>query len=91
VVAKDHGIAIGEWLITIEGQIPTAVLVEGEEGNPNWESVDLKVRVQTDVKGGNDDPRFQRFATEVERRCPITALFKRSGVAYTSEWINEPL
>jgi uncharacterized OsmC-like protein len=91
VVAKDHGIAIGEWHITIEGQIPTAVLVEGEEGNPNWESVDLKVRVQTDVKGGNDDPRFQRFATEVERRCPITALFKRSGVAYTSEWINEPL
>lgn len=91
VAAKDHGITLGEWRVTVEGSLPTAVLVGGEQGNPNWESVALKVRVQTDIKGGSNDPKFQHFTAEVERRCPITQLFKRSGVAYTSEWINEPL
>ncbi|KAM5350102.1 hypothetical protein ACJ41O_006607 [Fusarium nematophilum] len=91
LVAKDHGLTLGEWHVTVDGQLPTAVLVGGEEGNPNWESVALKVRVQTDAKGGNEDPKFHHFVAEVERRCPITQLFKRSGVTYTSEWVNEPL
>ncbi|KAH7120431.1 OsmC/Ohr family [Dactylonectria estremocensis] len=91
VVAKDHGLTLGEWHVTVEGQLPTAVLVGGKEGNPNWESVNVKVRVQTNATGGNDDPKFKHFVAEVERRCPITALFKLSGVAYTSEWVNEPL
>ena len=91
VVAKDHGITLGEWSVAVEGQMPTAVFVGGEEGNPNWKSIVLKVRVQSDIKGGNDDAKFQHFVKEVERRCPMTALFKRSGIAYTSEWINEPL
>lgn len=89
VVAKDHGIKLGKWDVKVVGQLPTAVLVKGEQGNPNWESVVLKVRVETDVRGGSDDPKFQHFVAEAERRCPITALFKRSGVAFTSEWVNE--
>ncbi|OAP60075.1 hypothetical protein AYL99_05077 [Fonsecaea erecta] len=91
VVAKDHGIKLGQWDVAVEGILPTAVLVKGEQGNPNWEKVTVKVKVQTDVKGGSLDPKFKHFATEVERRCPITQLFVRSGVAFSSEWINEPL
>ncbi|SPO03244.1 uncharacterized protein DNG_05926 [Cephalotrichum gorgonifer] len=91
VVAKDHGIELGEWNVEVDAQLPTAVLVGGEQGNPNWESLVLKVRVQTNIEGGQDDPKFQHFVSEVERRCPITALFKLSGVKYTSEWTNEPL
>lgn len=91
LVAKDHNLTLGEWQVTVEGQLPTAVLVGGEDGSPNWDSVAVKIRVQTNLKGGNDDPKFQHFVTEVERRCPITQLFKRSGVVYTSEWINEHL
>jgi uncharacterized OsmC-like protein len=90
VVAKELGITIGGWLITVEGKLPTAVFLEGEKGNPNWESVALKVQVQSNLMGDHD-PKFQNFAAEVERRCPMTALFKRSGVQYTSEWINKPL
>lgn len=91
VVAKDHNITLGEWHVTVHGVLPTAVLVQGEQGNPNWESITLKARVQTDIKGGNDDPKFRHFVSEIERRCPITQLFIRSGVAFTSEWVNEPL
>ncbi|KAI8674611.1 hypothetical protein NCS57_00359700 [Fusarium keratoplasticum] len=88
LVAKDHGIKLGKWHVTAHGQLPTAVLVGGQQGNPNWESVALTVRVQSDAK---DDDEFQHFVSEVERRCPITQLFKLSGVQYTSEWVNEAL
>lgn len=91
VVAKDHGIKLGEWNVEVDGVLPTEVLVGGEQGNPNWKSVVLRARVQTDIKGGQEDPKFQHFVAEVERRCPITALFKLSGVEYSSEWVNEPL
>lgn len=92
IVGRDHGIKLGRWTVDVEGVLPTAVLVKGEpEGNPNWESVVLKVAVQTDIAGGSDDPKFRHFVSEVERRCPITALFRLSGVRLTSEWVNEPL
>jgi hypothetical protein len=79
---------LGEWKVDVEAELPTRTLVNGEEGNPNWESVRVKVRVQTDV---GDEGEFGRFVGEVERRCPITALFRRSGVRYESEWVNEKL
>ncbi|KLP01890.1 uncharacterized protein FFB20_07117 [Fusarium fujikuroi] len=87
LVAKDHGLTLGKWRVLVEGQLPTAVFVGGEQGNPNWESVELEVSVQTSA----DDAAFEQFVAEVERRCPIAQLFKRSGVAYKSKWINEPL
>ncbi len=87
LVAKDHGIRLGEWNVTVDGVLPTAVLVGGEQGNANWESVKVTVRVKTDSEEG----RFREFVKEVERRCPITQLFVRSGVRYESEWVNEKL
>ncbi|KAF5594083.1 hypothetical protein FPANT_4966 [Fusarium pseudoanthophilum] len=87
LVAKDHGLTLGKWRVSVEGQLPTAVFVAGEQGNPNWESVDLEISVQTNA----DDAAFGHFIAEVERRCPIAQLFKRSGVAYKSNWINESL
>jgi len=88
VVARDHGIKLGEWKVDVTGMLPTDVLVAGKQGNPNWESVEVKVRVQTDV---TEKDKFDFFVSEVERRCPITALFKLSGVGYKSEWVNEPI
>lgn len=91
VVAKDHEVRLGSWDVSLEGVLPTAVLVGGEQGNPNWESVALKVRVQTDIKGGSEAAEFKRFVSEVERRCPITQLFKLSGVRYVTQWENVAL
>ena len=91
VVARDHGITLGKWHVTVQGLLPTAVLVNGEQGNPNWESISLEARVQTDIRGGSEDPAFRHFVAEIERRCPITQLFKLSGVRFESRWVNEPL
>ncbi|KAK1835038.1 OsmC/Ohr family [Podospora conica] len=91
VVAKDHGIKLGQWDIAVKGLLPTTVLVKGEQGNPNWEKVSIEARVQTDIEGGDEAPKFKHFVQEVERRCPITQLFKLSGVEYSSKWVNQPL
>ncbi|RFU25129.1 hypothetical protein B7463_g11209, partial [Scytalidium lignicola] len=85
LVAKELGIKLGEWKVDVKGILDTAVLVEGKEGNANWDSIDLKFRVQTDAK----DDLFAKFGSETERRCPITQLFKRSGAQVKSEWVNE--
>jgi len=89
IVAKDLGIGLGKWQVSVQGDLPLGVLVQGEqEGDGNWETVNLQVRVQTDQ---TDDEKFKRFVAETERRCPITQLFRRSGAGLTSEWVNEPL
>jgi putative redox protein len=87
LVAKDLGIKLGKWRVTVKGDLPTAVLVKGEQGNANWDNIELQVRVQTD----GDEAKFQKFADETERRCPITQLFKRSGAGWKSQWVNESL
>jgi putative redox protein len=80
IVAKDHGVKLGKWKVSVTGQLNPAVLVGGENDNGgaggNWNAVDLKVRVESDAEDGE----FQRWAGEVERRCPVTQLFKQSGV-----------
>ncbi|KAJ9380438.1 hypothetical protein DTO063F5_6635 [Paecilomyces variotii] len=88
LVAKDLGITLGDWKVTVKADLDPAVLVEGKEGNANWDNVELNVRVQTDAK---DDAQFEKFANETERRCPITQLYKRSGTGWKSQWVNEKL
>ena len=49
--------------------------------------VDLAVSVETNL----DDDAFARFAKEVEHRCPVTQLFRRSGVSVTTHWTAKKL
>lgn len=82
LVAKDLGVTIGEWNVSVDGQLDPGVLVDGAEGNSNWDSIRLNVTLGTDA----DQATFDRFSSETERRCPLTQLFKRSGVKWDSAW-----
>ena len=84
IVAKDLGINLKQWNVSVTGQLDPTVLVKGDEGNANWKSIDLNVQVETDADA--DAAKFEKFASETERRCPIERLFKRSGVEWTSNW-----
>ncbi len=53
----------------------------------NFRDVDLEVSVETNL----DDAAFAKFAKEVEHRCPVTQLFRRSGVSVTTRWSAKPL
>lgn len=37
------------------------------------------------------DEQFARFVAETERRCPVTQLFKRSGLEFDNRWTRLPL
>lgn len=81
LVAKHLDIALGAWSFRIQGDLDTAVLVGGAEGNANFERVQVDVSVQTDAT----PEQFARFTSETERR-PVTQLYRRSGLHLTSRW-----
>ena len=85
IVAKDLGITLGKWDVQVKGQLDPSVLLQGKEGNANWNSITLDVQVEAD---GVEESKFKQFASETERRCPVTQLFKRSGVEWQSRWEN---
>ncbi|SKA35666.1 Uncharacterized OsmC-related protein [Enhydrobacter aerosaccus] len=84
IVARDLGISIGSFSIDLRAELDNSVLVFGAEGNPNFSSVTLDVVVETDAS----DAAFSKLASEVERRCPLTQLYARSGVKVTNNWHN---
>ena len=87
LVAKDLGITLGAFDFRVQGDLDTAVLVTGAEGNANFDSVAVEAVVETDAT----DEQFQRFVAEVERRCPVSQLFIRSGLEFTNTWRQVPL
>ena len=87
LVAKDLGIRLGDFSFTARGELDPSVFVGGAEGNANFDSVTVEASVETDAEG----EAFDHFVAELERRCPVTQLFRRSGLDYTSTWKPLPL
>jgi putative redox protein len=87
LVAKDLGIRLGNWSFEVQGDLDTSVLVGGADGNANFDRVTVHATVETDAT----DEQLATLVAETERRCPVTQLFKRSGVEWDNQWENAPL
>jgi uncharacterized OsmC-like protein len=87
VASGNPKIALGRWEIAVKANLDGAVLLNGGEGVSNFRDVDLAVSLETNL----DAAGFAKFAKEVEHRCPVTQLFRRSGVAVTTRWSAKPL
>lgn len=87
IVAKDLGVTLGEFTFSAQGDLDPSVMVAGVEGNSNFDAVTVNVSVTTDA----DDATFDTLVSELERRCPVTQLFKRSGLDFTSTWTAKAL
>ena len=87
LVAKDLGITLGAWTFDIQGDLDTAVLVGGADGNANFDRVEVRATVQTDAT----DEQFATLVSETERRCPVTQLYKRSGTEFVNDWTRAAL
>ncbi|MFC5995720.1 OsmC family protein [Pseudonocardia hispaniensis] len=81
------GAELGEWEVDLTSHLSNAVLVFGEEGSPNFNDVELNVAVETNMS----EQEFAHFTSELERRCPMAALFRESGVEFKLSWSNRPL
>ena len=86
-VAQGDGLTLGRLEFDVQGDLDTAVIAGGQEGNANFERVTLRARVETDAT----PEQFARLQSETERRCPVTQLFVRSGLDFDSEWEQAPL
>lgn len=87
LVAKDLGVTLGEFTFNARGELDPAVFTQGTEGNANFDSVTVEASVETDA----DEATFEKLVSELERRCPVTQLFQRSGTEYVSHWKPLPL
>lgn len=87
LVAGELGIALGRWTFRVQGDLDPSVLAGGAQGNPNFDRVEVRVTVETDA--GSE--QFDQFRTETERRCPVTQMFRRSGLEFLSTWTPAPL
>jgi putative redox protein len=87
VASGNPKIALGRWEIAVKANLDGAVLLNGGAGVSNFRDVDLAVSVETNL----DDDAFAKFAKEVEHRCPVTQLFRRSGVSVTTHWTAKKL
>ena len=82
VASQKPAISLGRWDIAVKAHLDGAVLLKGGEGVSNFRDVDLTIAVETNLHGAD----FTAFAEEVEHRCPVTQLFRRSGVSVTTRW-----
>jgi putative redox protein len=87
LVAKDLGIQLGKWSFEIQGDLDTAVLVGGAEGNANFDRVEVRATVETDAS----EEQFATLIAETGRRCPVTQLFERSGLEFVNDWSRAEL
>ena len=87
LVAKDLGITLGQLDFQVQGDLDTVVMVNGEEGNANFERVVVTATVATDASS----EQFATLRSETERRCPVSQMFIRSGLDFSSVWTKAPL
>ena len=87
LVANDLRIHLGRWTFDIQGDLDTAVLVGGAEGNANFDKVEVRATVETDATS----EQFDTLISETERRCPVTQLFQRSGLEFVNNWTRAEL
>ncbi|WP_148616265.1 OsmC family protein [Nocardioides rubriscoriae] len=82
LVAKDLGITLGATRFEVVGDLDPSVIAGGAEGNANFAKVTVRATVETDA----DAAQFAQLVSETERRCPVTQLFRRSGLELDNHW-----
>ncbi|MDR6173981.1 putative redox protein [Nocardioides zeae] len=87
LVAKDLGITLGRFEFEVQGDLDTAVLVGGADGNANFDRVTVTATIESDASPED----FARLESETDRRCPVSQLFRRSGLELATTWSQAPL
>jgi putative redox protein len=87
IVANQKNVELGSWDIALTSHLDNGIQVLGHEGLANFNDVTLNIEVETNLEGDE----FESFKEEVERRCPLTQLFRRSGVEFSGQWVPKPL
>ena len=83
IVAKEQGIEIRSYSFEVAGDFnPTIMTTGSDKGDDSFHDVRLTATVDTDAS----QEQIAALGAEVERRCPVSALFRRAGTGLTSTW-----
>lgn len=83
VVARGLGITLESFTFDVSADLDTAVMVKGAtDGDPTFQNV----RIQAEVATAASPEQFAELQRETERRCPVSALFRRADVRVTNTW-----
>ena len=83
IVAKEMGIDIDSYAFEVAGDFNPTVMVSGAAtGDDSFSAV----RLQATVVTAASQEQVEALGAEVERRCPVSALFRRAGTGLTSAW-----
>jgi uncharacterized OsmC-like protein len=87
IVAKELGICLDAFTFDLSADLDTAVMVGGaHDANPNFERISIEATIRTNATA----EQFARLKAETERRCPVFALFSRSGIDIETDWRAVP-
>ena len=83
IVARELGIRLDGFTFDLSADLDTAVMVGGaRDANPNFERVYVEATIRTNAT----PEQFAHLKEETERRCPVFALFSKSGIDITTDW-----
>ena len=86
IVAKELGIEVRSYSFSVDGDFNPTVMTTGrakDADHPDtFEAVRLTAVVDTDAP----QDKVEQLGAEVERRCPVSGLFRNAGTALSSTW-----
>lgn len=83
IVAQEQGITISSYAFEVSGDFnPTVMTTGAANGDDSFQNVRVAATVETDAT----QEQVEALGAEVERRCPVSALFRRAGTGLTSTW-----
>lgn len=83
IVAKELGITVDAVRIDVAADFdPTTMTTGRDTPDATFQNLRITAEVTTDATAD----QFDRLRDEVARRCPVSVLFTRAGVAITNDW-----
>lgn len=86
VVAREQGIEVRSYDVTVDGDFDPTVMVSGREADATHSDTFTEVRLAVTVDTDATPEQVEALGAEVERRCPVSALFRRAGTEVTGRW-----
>lgn len=86
IVANELGIKVGGYEFGVDGDFDPTVMTTGRATDDNHFDTFTAVRLTATVDTDAPQDQVERLGAEVERRCPVSALFRRAGTDLSSTW-----
>lgn len=86
IVAGELGITVAGYAFTVEGDFEPSVMTTGHAVDATHSDTFTAVRLAATVETDATPEQVEHLGAEVERRCPVSALYRRAGTNLTSTW-----